>query len=114
MICLEFLHCIDKCLNALYSLSVVAACAEAAYQTVSFDAYHAALGGELEELVLQIFVTGFEYEADVHATAVFLVEDRRCEQLRFIEALVQQVGFGFVALLNPLHATVGFLPAQSE
>ena len=110
----ELLDAIHECLHAFQIHRVVARCTESAYQTVTLDTYHAALGGELEELVLQIFVTGFEYEADVHATAVFLVEDCRCEQLRLVEALVQQVSFGFVACLNPLHSAVGFQPAQGE
>ena len=81
---------------------------------MTLDSHHTALGGELEELVLQVFVPGLEYEADVHAAAVFLVEDRRCEQLRLVEALIEQVCFGFVACLNPFDAAVGFQPAQGQ
>ena len=93
---------------------VVAARAETAYQTVTLDTYHAALGSELKEVVLQILKARLEDEADIHAAAILFLRDRRHEQFRLVEALIEQVCFRFVALLYPLHAAVLFQPAQRQ
>ena len=74
---LVFVNAINECLYALQIHSIVAGSTETAYETVTLDSHHATLSSKLEEIVLQVFVTRTEHEADVHAATIFLVEDSR-------------------------------------
>ena len=112
---LEFLlvivDAINQCLHTFEVHCVVATCAETTHQTVSLDTYHATLGSELEEIVLQFLVLRFRYEADIHARTVFLVENRRHEHLAVVEAIVEQVSLLLVAFVDPCYAAVSLKPA---
>ena len=81
---------------------------------MSLDTYHAALARELKEVVFQLLVLGLGHEADIHARAVFLVEDSRHEHLRVVKAIVEQVGFLLIALVYPRYPAVLFQPTEVE
>ena len=99
--------------QSLYTLEVhrvIAACAETTDKTVTLDAHHASLSRELEEVILQLCVFGFEHEADIHARAIFFLGDSWHEEFRVVQAIIEQLGFGFIACLDPFHTTVRFEP----
>ena len=110
----KFVDAINKSLYAFYVHSVVAGSAEAAYETVSLDTYHTLGGSELEELVKETFVFGFENEADVHAAAVLFLHNGGSEDLAVVEAVIEQVSLLLVALVHPLDASVLFEPAHIQ
>ena len=111
---LKLVDAVNQCLHALYVHSVVAACTEAAYQTVTLDADHTLGGSELEELVEQVFIARLQHEADIHAAAVFLILDGCGKELAVVDAVVEQVCLLLVAFVYPLHAAALFEPAHVE
>ena len=108
----KFVNAVNEGLYAFYVHSVVAGSAEAAYETVSLDTYHTLGGSELEELVKETFVFGFEDEADVHAAAVFFLHNGGGEDLAVVEAVIEKVSLLLVALVHPLNAAVFFEPTH--
>ena len=72
MLGFEFLHAGNQGLHALHGECVVEGGAEAADAAVALDAYHAAGGGEVEELLLELGVVGIHDEAYVHDGTVLL------------------------------------------
>ena len=108
----KFVDAVNEGLYAFYVHSVVAGSAEAAYETVSLDTYHTLGGSELEELVEETFVFGFEDEADVHAAAVFFLHNGGGEDLAVVEAVIEKVSLLLVALVHPLDAAVFFEPTH--
>ena len=111
---LKFVDAVNESLYAFYVHCVVAGSAEAAYETVTLDTYHTLGGSELEEVVEQTFVFGFENEADVHAAAVFFLHNGGSEEFAVVEAVVEQVSLLLVALVHPFDASVLFEPAHIE
>ena len=105
----KFVDAINQCLYAFHVHSVVAGSAETTYQTVSLDTYHTLRGSELEELVEQTFIFGFENEADVHTAAVLFLHNGRGEEFAVIEAVIEEVSLLLVALVHPLDAAVFFV-----
>ena len=70
---LKLFHAGDEGVAAFDGLGVVARSTEAADRTVTLHADHALRDGEVEEVLLQLFVLGSHDEAEVHQRTVFLL-----------------------------------------
>src|SRR6202140_5072616 len=110
---LEFGHEICKGLDGLWGYGVIEGDAHTAYRAVAGGVYQACCCGFFGELLFDGFVAASYPEDYVHFGARFAFDGAGVEAAVF-DSVVEQLGFGVVALGDGGDAAFGFDPFEDE
>ena len=108
---LELLHHGHEGLDVFLRAGIVGGGAEAAHAAVTLDAHHVTLDGELQELVLQVFLARSHHEADVHDGAVLLGGGAGKEAVA-VDLGIEGLGLPDVDGVDGAHAADALEPLQ--
>ena len=105
------MHEVDKRLDAFDGHGVVDTRTHAAYAAMALDVGQTSGGRLGDELLVEVFIA--RDERDVHDGAVLGI-DRTREHVARVEAIVEKLGLGLVALLHLLETAQPQNPLEDE